>query len=241
VEVAIDEGSIETLGAWGPNWRAHHGRLLQNLADDGAKAVGFDLYFKTPNDHYDPAFLEGIRYAKSKRLGVVVGMEYDARQNRLSDPAPPVRAAVTAFASTYLQKDRVTNLVRYVSMFQSSGSADEGMTRLVPAFSLAVALAGGKRVEDFPRYREEDMALRCILAAKETQEGLSALTETYPTSPRMMTIAAMKITCFLSPISKSDHLAGREAPRARMAVLASLAASLSGKSRMSCSHIWRPR
>jgi adenylate cyclase len=152
--VAIDDESVAKLGAWGKSWRAYHGQLLKNLADDGAKAVGFDVYFNTPSEEHDPVFVEGIHYARAKGTGVVVGMEYDVRRNRLSYPASPVREAVTSFASVYLAKDRVTNLVRYVSMFQPDGAAEEPATRLVPAFSLAVALAGGKREEEFPRYRQ---------------------------------------------------------------------------------------
>lgn len=152
VMVAIDDGSVDKLGKWGPAWRAHHGRVLRNLADDGAKAVGFDLFFKTPSDAYDPVFIEGIEYAKSKGLGVVVGMEYDPRQSRLLEPVSPIREVVS-FSSTYLQKDRVTNLVRYVSLFQAAGADGEEAARLVPAFAVGMATAGGKRAEDIPRYR----------------------------------------------------------------------------------------
>ena len=152
VVVAIDEGSVAKLGGWGKHWRMYHGQLLKHLTDDGARAVGFDVYFNTVSAEHDPAFLEGIRHARSKNVGVVVGMEYDHQRDRLTDPTPAVREAVTAFGSTYLQKDRVTNLVRYVSMFQTDGAVGEQATRLIPAFSLAVALAGGKRMEEFPRY-----------------------------------------------------------------------------------------
>lgn len=152
VVVAIDDESVAKLGEWGKRWRMYHGQLLKHLTDDGARAVGFDVYFNTASAEHDPAFLEGIRHARSKNVGVVVGMEYDHRRDQLTDPTPAVREAVTASGSTYLQKDRVTNLVRYVSMFQPAGAVGEQVTRLIPAFSLAVALAGGKRIEEFPRY-----------------------------------------------------------------------------------------
>ncbi|MFQ5827907.1 MAG: CHASE2 domain-containing protein [Candidatus Methylomirabilia bacterium] len=159
VLVTIDEESLEELGPWGKRWRAFHGRLLKNLADDGARAVGVDVLFNTPSEEYDPAFVEGIRYARSKGVGVVVGMEYDARRGRLKYPASPVREAVTDFASVYFEKDRVTNLVRYVSMFRPDSTAGERATRLIPAFSIAVAVGGGKRLEEFPRYREGRMPI----------------------------------------------------------------------------------
>ncbi len=159
IVVSIDEASIEKLGPWGARWRTSHGRLLKNLADDGARAVGFDVTFSVPSEEHDPAFLEGIRHARSKGTGVVVGMAYDTKRERFRYPASPVREAVTDVASVYLQPDRVTNLIRYVSMFQPDGVAGEEATRLVPAFSVAVALAGGKRVEDFPRYREGFMPI----------------------------------------------------------------------------------
>lgn len=152
--VAIDDASVEKLGPFGKGWRVHHGRVLKNLADDGARAVGLDLYFNQPSAEHDPAFLDGIRYARSKRTGVVVGRDYDATRNRLTPPVPEVRDAVTVAASTYLQKDRVTNLVRYVSMFQKDGTGNEPAARLVPAFSVAMALAGGMTIEQLPRYRQ---------------------------------------------------------------------------------------
>ncbi|MBI4611187.1 MAG: adenylate/guanylate cyclase domain-containing protein [Candidatus Rokubacteria bacterium] len=154
VVVAIDDESVAKLGEWGARWRGHHGQLLKILAEDGARSVGFDVLFSVPNAEHDPPFLEGIRHARSKGTGVVVGMSYDTRQERLRYPASPVREAVTEVASVYLQPDRVTNLIRYVSMFQPDGAAGGEVMRLVPAFSVAVALAGGKRLEDFPRYRE---------------------------------------------------------------------------------------
>lgn len=162
VVIAIDDESVAKLGEWGARWRSHHGRLLKNLADDGARAAGFDVLFSTPNEEHDPAFLEGIRYARARSMGVVVGMGYDTKRDRLRYPVSPVREAVTDTASVYLQPDRVTNLIRFVSMFQPDGAADEPVTRLVPAFSLAVALAGGKRVEDFPRYRDGLMPIEFV-------------------------------------------------------------------------------
>jgi len=154
VTVAIDNGSIEELGAWGPQWRAHHGQLLKNLADDGARAAGFDVSFKAPNQRFDPPFVEGIRYARAKGMGVVVGLEFDPQGQRFSRTVPAVREAASEAASVYLLKDRVTNLMRYVSMYQPDTGSDDGMTRLVPALSVAVALTGGRRAEEFPRYRE---------------------------------------------------------------------------------------
>lgn len=151
--IAIDDASVEKLGPFGKAWRVYHGRVLKNLTDDSARAVGFDFYFNQPSAEHDPAFLDGIRYARSRGTGVVVGRDYDATRNRLTPPVPEVRDAVTAAGSTYLQKDRVTNLVRYVSMFQEEGTGNELAARLVPAFSVGVALAGGATLEQLPRYR----------------------------------------------------------------------------------------
>ena len=154
VTVAIDTASIEKLGPWGPPWRAYHGQLLRHLADDGARAAGFDVSFKAPNGQYDPAFVDGIRHARSKGMGVVVGVEFDPQHQRFSRTVPAVREAASDTASVYLLKDRVTNLTRYVSMYQPDTGDNDAMTRLVPALSVAVALTGGRRAEEFPRYRD---------------------------------------------------------------------------------------
>ena len=144
VVVAVDDASLGRFGPWGPRWRAHHGELLKVLADDGARAVGFDITFKTPNDEFDPRFVDGIRYGRARGVGVVLGVEYDAASGRMVPPAAALRTAATTAASTYLFKDRVTNLVRYVMPFQDDRDpALRGAHRLAPSLSAAVAMAGG--------------------------------------------------------------------------------------------------
>lgn len=153
VTIAIDNASIEALGPWGPQWRTHHGQLLRHLADDGARAIAFDMTFKAPNAQHDSALLDGIRYARDKGMGVVVVVDFDAQGQKFSRTAPAIREAVSESASAYLEKDRVTNLIRYVTMYQPDTGGEEPATRLVPTLGLALALSAGRRVEEFPRYR----------------------------------------------------------------------------------------
>jgi adenylate cyclase len=149
VVVTVDDASLTELGPWGPRWRAHHGALLRHLADAGARAVGFDFYFKTPNEEFDRAFIDGIAYARARGTRIVLGAEYDASTQRVVEPPPALLAAATAIGSTYLTKDRVTNVIRYVAPFQEDRPPNfGGGSRLVPSLSAAVALAAGKRAQD---------------------------------------------------------------------------------------------
>lgn len=50
VVVAIDDYSIEALGRW-PWPRYYHAEVIDRLARDGAKIVGFDLMFTEPEDN----------------------------------------------------------------------------------------------------------------------------------------------------------------------------------------------
>jgi CHASE2 domain-containing sensor protein len=63
-------------GGWGdpnnnPSWRAHHGELLQGLADVQPRAIVFDSLFDTSRPDFDPKFIEGIKYAQSKGVKVI--------------------------------------------------------------------------------------------------------------------------------------------------------------------------
>lgn len=58
-------------------WRRYHARLIQNLHEMGAAAVGFDFWF---SPSYDPAtqdatrlFAEGLRWARKKDFPIVIG------------------------------------------------------------------------------------------------------------------------------------------------------------------------
>ncbi len=47
--VGIDQATLARLGSW-PIPRSHYARLLDNLAADGARVVGFDINFPKPDD-----------------------------------------------------------------------------------------------------------------------------------------------------------------------------------------------
>ncbi|HSC77801.1 MAG TPA: adenylate/guanylate cyclase domain-containing protein, partial [Candidatus Acidoferrales bacterium] len=47
--VGIDQATLARLGSW-PIPRSHYARLLENLAADGARVVGFDINFPKPDD-----------------------------------------------------------------------------------------------------------------------------------------------------------------------------------------------
>ena len=59
VIVTIDEGSIATLGRW-PWPRSYHARVIENLAQAGAKLIGVDLVLSTVSS--TDAELEGAQY-----------------------------------------------------------------------------------------------------------------------------------------------------------------------------------
>ena len=149
VIVAVDDPSLTRLGPWGARWRLHHAQVLRNLTDAGARVVGFDIHFKTASPEFDPAFIAAIASARARGVRVVLAAEYDGTTNRLLEPTPALHAAATTIGSTYLYKDRVTNVVRYVAPFQQDRTWEAGgATRLVPALSTAVAMAAGKRAEE---------------------------------------------------------------------------------------------
>ncbi|MFQ5778950.1 MAG: CHASE2 domain-containing protein, partial [Terriglobia bacterium] len=47
--VAIDEKTLDDLGSW-PFSRRHYTRMLENLRDDGAAVIGFDVTFPKPDE-----------------------------------------------------------------------------------------------------------------------------------------------------------------------------------------------
>ena len=113
--VAVDNKSIQELAPFGKPWRQYHGQVLKHLADDGARAVGFDFSFSSPSE-YDQYFIEGINYARRKRVAVVVATQYDDLSKSFSPTIPPVGDSVSAVGHAYLRKDRVTNLVRWTPL-----------------------------------------------------------------------------------------------------------------------------
>jgi CHASE2 domain-containing sensor protein len=60
-----------------PSWRAHHGELLQGLAEVQPRAIVFDTIFDTSRPDFDPKFIEGIKYAQSKGVKVIGSKEID--------------------------------------------------------------------------------------------------------------------------------------------------------------------
>ena len=64
VIVAIDEKTLDDLGSW-PFSRLHYTRMLENLRDDGAAAIGFDITFPKPDEK---SGLQAIRRARQLYL-----------------------------------------------------------------------------------------------------------------------------------------------------------------------------
>ncbi len=58
--VAIDQKTIDDLGAW-PFSRVHYARMLENLKQDGAAVVGFDITFPKPDEKSGLELVRRIR------------------------------------------------------------------------------------------------------------------------------------------------------------------------------------
>src|SRR3990172_7635486 len=58
--VAIDQKTIDDLGAW-PFSRVHYARMLENLKQDGAAVVGFDVTFPKPDEKSGLELVRRIR------------------------------------------------------------------------------------------------------------------------------------------------------------------------------------
>src|SRR5207248_3333268 len=55
------------------SWRALHGRLMQKLADAGARVVAWDIGFDQPSEQFDPVFAAGADALRNAGCAVVVG------------------------------------------------------------------------------------------------------------------------------------------------------------------------
>ena len=58
-------------------WRRYHSRVIRNLYEMGAAAVGFDFWFSPPYDdatrEASQKFIQGLEWAKQKKFRIIVG------------------------------------------------------------------------------------------------------------------------------------------------------------------------
>lgn len=103
VVVGIDEPSFQQLGLQWPWPREIHGQLIEQLANQGAKAIAFDLLFpEKSNDSSDQFFAEAIAKTKDKTK-VVIGTDFkiiDHPQYRIKTPIEPIGNLLDAGAAT---------------------------------------------------------------------------------------------------------------------------------------------
>ena len=74
VIVSFDQRSEARLGSPGPGWRSEHARLVDSLADAGAKVIAFDLFFEKPSAD-DAQLIASINRAKQRGSQVFVGVQ----------------------------------------------------------------------------------------------------------------------------------------------------------------------
>lgn len=158
VIIKIDEATEEKLGPFGPNYRAHHGRILKRLADAGAKVVGFDIAFPRPSPH-DGSMIEGIKHARKKETSVVVASIYNEREGRFSPTTKPIEEAVTAIGSAHLKKDPLTNLVRFAFPYTEASKGNNPTVSLVPSLSSLMASLTDPQVEKMSGRANEPLTI----------------------------------------------------------------------------------
>lgn len=78
----------------GANWRGEHAKLVEKLAQAGARVVVFDMFFPKPKE-FDEDFSRAIVTAKERGTSVVVGV--DEVRDRKPAIAPALSAAVTGW------------------------------------------------------------------------------------------------------------------------------------------------
>ncbi|MBI4138714.1 adenylate/guanylate cyclase domain-containing protein [Candidatus Uhrbacteria bacterium] len=135
VVVAIDDASLGQIGRW-PWPRRVHAQLIKNLADAGARVIGYDVNFPEPSDPENDAELErAIREAGN----VVLPVELQIRQQKgelsfdpsvVVSPIPAIGAAAAATGHSNTPPD-VDGTVRRVPIMVSARDRS-----VVPAFAL---------------------------------------------------------------------------------------------------------
>lgn len=107
VVVAIDEPSFAEIGLQWPWPRGLHARLLDNLREAGARAVGFDILFAEPSAaDEDQRFADSLALAGNAVLVANLAVVDDPqfRQTRYIDPIPEL-AGVAASGVPILTAD----------------------------------------------------------------------------------------------------------------------------------------
>ena len=124
--VAIDEASYREIGrSTTLNWpRALHAQLIRTLAQEGARAVAFDVVFEGPGG--DPAVDEALKSAIEETGIVVLGSSVetvsDPRFNEATiiEPYEPLARAAAAVADVNLPTDTDT-VIRYAWPARDAG------------------------------------------------------------------------------------------------------------------------
>src|SRR6266849_4384609 len=99
--VDIDQRSQEVLGRW-PFSRVHFARMLDNLREDGARVVAFDITFSKPEEPLRP-FLEQL--VERKKKGVPVSpqvLEEIAKLEKLDNADQQFAESIQRFGKVVL-------------------------------------------------------------------------------------------------------------------------------------------
>jgi diguanylate cyclase (GGDEF)-like protein len=139
VVVAIDDVSLSRLGRW-PWSRRLHARLMDRLAELGARVVAFDVLFSEPqrdDPQADPAFAEAMaRYGRAV-LAVAPIQEMPSRPISELLPVPGLAATAAALGHVDIELDQ-DGLCR--SFYLYAGLDDARW----PVLALAMLKAGGE-------------------------------------------------------------------------------------------------
>ena len=152
--VSIDNVSMKELGEYGLSWRGHHSRLVDVLAIEGARAIGFDVCFEETSK-WDEEFADSLRRAKTNGVAVVLGVGCSIENGKPILPTETIRAAASGLGNVYL--GQVLGVVRkaQVAIPQAGVQgvkepSDQPLQALelptVPSFDLQLLVGGG--VED---------------------------------------------------------------------------------------------
>ena len=114
-------------------WRKYHSKVIKQLFDIDAGAIGFDLWFSPPND--EPSiqatkeFVEGLVWAKKKNFPIIIG------QHRNSQDPNIYNEADWGFISVYKDIGWTDN-VKYLKSWEDFNLF--GVRTKIPAFSVQV-------------------------------------------------------------------------------------------------------
>ncbi len=139
--VRVDDASLSSIGQW-PWPRSAHARMIDQLYDNGARAVGVDILFPEPTAN-DDVLAQAINRAKSatpnadqnkmlrNAMPVVLAMAYmvpgpDGQDNAPMPPVPALANAASATGHVMQLRDPDGILRRMALRFASEQTADSG-------------------------------------------------------------------------------------------------------------------